>query len=250
MLRTNIILSLVILGLVEAAHIPQNYSSFNKRILNGENVDIKDAKFFTFFICSNVACGATLVSPTRVITAAHCVVNCNVNDAKLYMGMNSRDDINSGRADIYKASNLYLYPDYNQKPNKFYYDVAVFYINGVVRQTDKVAPIAVSAEKPNLGINISCYGYGATSVGGPGSNNLKKAVMKTTRYENNLIATDARQNSVLPGDSGGPCVYNNKFIGDISGLVQDSNGNPTENLATLSSAPEISNFLRSHGINF
>ncbi|XP_022917740.1 snake venom serine protease HS112-like [Onthophagus taurus] len=235
---------LILLGLSTVA-FGASLRGYNERISNGHATDIRGAKFYAFFNCGGILCGATLVTTNRLITAAHCVRECRAENLVISVGMNSRAEIDNGSADQYRATAVHMHPS-ETETSGLNYDIAVIYLDGDVRVTETVEPISYALSPAPLNDYVTCFGYGGTETG-QGADVLQRSYFLTKRYEGNKLITNAEQTSVRPGDSGGPCTYNNQLTGVISAMISVGD-EVVENILVNTGTDEILAFLRSHGL--
>nr|XP_022900978.1 uncharacterized protein LOC111414049 [Onthophagus taurus] len=160
----------------------------------------------------------------------------------MYMGKNSWDE----EGERYLADNLFRHPKYDPKEG-FQYDIAVIYVSGQIRPNDKVDRTSYILHDVAIGSTVRSFGYGGVTGGGfPKKLQVTDNVVQA--YENNLIRVEASKTGTAGGDSGGPCMFENYFVGVIVGGVVDGDGKPIYDINVNIARPEIVSFIRSHGL--
>jgi secreted trypsin-like serine protease len=170
-------------------------------------------------------CGGTIVTPTKVLTAAHCAVGRSPSDLRVVAGREDKQDRDSGvsvmPADIW-VHKQYVAADEGE-------DVAVLTLKKALPYTP--LPIAELTDRAlyQPGTQLRALGWGRTSENGKTSRYLLqatvpvlpddfcvetypqfvKADMFCAGYEGGKIDT-------CQGDSGGPIVVNGKLVGVTS----------------------------------
>nr|XP_022914115.1 chymotrypsin-2-like [Onthophagus taurus] len=230
----------------EENHHNASFNNHDKRIRSGETIDITQAKYYVYMKCSGTQCGGTLVRRNKVITAAHCVMDCHVNDFTIAVGLNSIYEYNSARK--YRASSIVMHPNYNRQA-KFPYDIAVVTLTQDVELNNRVDLINYATSLPPVGNFVTVVGYGMIDglKEGPTSIKLQRANLKVIYYKQTCFYTEVvgpRGPTILPGDSGGPAVYNGLLTGVVSGYFWTNQNIIYQNAFAGIGDPQILNFIR------
>ncbi|GAA4026900.1 serine protease [Allokutzneria multivorans] len=169
-------------------------------------------------------CGGTLVSKTKVVTAAHCVKGTAASAVRVVSG---REDKQSTAGTVTNVSKVWVHPSYTTATAG--YDVAVLTLANAVNSA--VLPLATPQDTAlyAAGTNSTVLGWGTTSSGGSASRYLLKvdvpvtsdATCKTAypQYSNTSMVCagiPAGGKDSCQGDSGGPMVAGGKLIGVVS----------------------------------
>ncbi|MEU4897034.1 serine protease [Streptomyces sp. NPDC044780] len=173
----------------------------------------------------NQFCGGTLVSPTKVVTAAHCMVGETTSSVRVVGG---RTYLNGTNGTVSRVSKIWINPSYSDATNGD--DVAVLTLSTSMPYT--TLPYVSSSETGvyAAGTTARILGWGTTRSGGSSSNQLRTATVPTvsdsscsSSYGSDYIASDMvcagyTQGGVdtCQGDSGGPLIINGKLAGITS----------------------------------
>ncbi|CAG9101138.1 unnamed protein product [Plutella xylostella] len=110
-------------------------------------------------------CGATLLSSSRVVTAAHCWAD-SVNQAAQFEVVLGSQYLFSGGTRIV-TTQVYTHPSYNPRISAIKYDVAMVYLPSRIAFNGLIAPVALpSAAEANdqfARAMATAIGYGRTS---------------------------------------------------------------------------------------
>jgi secreted trypsin-like serine protease len=180
-------------------------------------VYLTDASGFQF-------CGGTLVTPTKVVTAAHCTASAPDRKTFVVVG---RDDKQSKAGTSVAVAKTWVNPTFTSVGNGL--DVSVLTLSSPVRQA--TLPLATPADSalyaPATAATI--YGWGSTSESGAPSRYLLSATVPirddsycksgASNYDQHLLTCagyDAGGVDTCQGDSGGPLVVGGKLVGITS----------------------------------
>ncbi|XP_065336795.1 CUB and peptidase domain-containing protein 2-like [Cloeon dipterum] len=107
-------------------------------------------------------CGGTLISPTAVLTAAHCIYGSEAEEFRVSIGLYDKRERTAYSVQTRKLSSLIVHPKYN--PPEFYSDVGIMILNEKINITDQVRPICLWNEDSNLarvaGTEAVAVGFG------------------------------------------------------------------------------------------
>ncbi|MFC9926095.1 S1 family peptidase [Streptomyces sp. NPDC127190] len=173
----------------------------------------------------NQFCGGTLVSATKVVTAAHCMAGESPSSVRVVGG---RTYLNGTDGTVSRVSKIWVNPDYTDATNGN--DVAVLTLSTSMPYT----PVSyVSSSQTSVyaaGTTARILGWGTTSENGSSSNQLRTATVPIvadsscrSSYGSDFVQSDmvcAGYSSggvdTCQGDSGGPLLIGGVLAGITS----------------------------------
>ncbi|MGW0837065.1 S1 family peptidase [Streptomyces prunicolor] len=173
----------------------------------------------------NQFCGGTLVSATKVVTAAHCMVGETTSSVRVVGG---RTYLNGTNGTVAKVSKIWINPSYTDATNGN--DVAVLTLSTSMPYTTAKYVASTDTSVYATGATARILGWGTTSENGSSSNQLRTATVPIvsdtsckSSYGSDFIATDmvcAGYTSggvdTCQGDSGGPLLIGGVLAGITS----------------------------------
>jgi trypsin len=196
-------------------------------IVGGTRANINDFKYTVYLASSSGSqfCGGTLVSATKVVTAAHCTVGRSASSTRVVWG---REDKQSTAGTVATVSRIWIHPSYTTATRGF--DVSVLTLG-----TSLPAPYLPLATPSDTalyaaGTQATILGWGTTGSGGSTSRYLLRATVPVTSdsscrtsygtsfVQSAMVCAGFPQGGVdtCQGDSGGPLIAGGKLIGDTS----------------------------------
>ncbi|MFF9061277.1 S1 family peptidase [Streptomyces sp. NPDC014882] len=173
----------------------------------------------------NQFCGGTLVSPTKVVTAAHCMVGETTGSVRVVGG---RTYLSGTNGTVSRVSRIWVDPGYTDATNGD--DVAVLTLSTSMPYTTAPYVTASQTGVYAAGTTARVLGWGTTSANGSSSNQLRTATVPivsnsscASSYGSDFVASDmvcAGYTSggvdTCQGDSGGPLLIGGVLAGITS----------------------------------
>ncbi|XP_047533747.1 collagenase-like [Vanessa atalanta] len=197
------------------------------RIVGGAITDIAEVPYqaglvITILFILTSMCGGSVISNTRILTAAHCYTD-GVLTAQSFTVVLGSNTIFSGGHRV-ATTNIAVHPNWN--PSNAANDIAVIRIPSVT-YNNVIQPIALPSDgqlfNNFVGWNALASGYGLTRDGGstPMSQRLSSVTLSVitnnqcaaiygTNYvhDSNICTSGEGGRGTCQGDSGGPLVVN------------------------------------------
>ncbi|MFG3154838.1 S1 family peptidase [Streptomyces sp. NPDC048219] len=173
----------------------------------------------------NQFCGGTLVSPTKVVTAAHCMAGETTRSVRVVGG---RTYLNGTNGTVGRVSRIWVHPGYSDAADGD--DVAVLTLSAPMPYTAAKYVSSSDASVYAAGTTARVLGWGTTRENGSSSNQLRTATVPVvsdsscrTSYGSDFVASDmvcAGYTSggvdTCQGDSGGPLLIGGVLAGITS----------------------------------
>ncbi|XP_057376100.2 chymotrypsin-like protease CTRL-1 [Daphnia carinata] len=171
-------------------------------------------------------CGASLIAPTKILTAAHCVDwirDSAIGKLSVHLGMHDKDQNDAQLTKM--VSRLVIHKGWN--PISLYNDIAMITLDSPVTYTSTISPFCLPA--PGLadryvGSEAAIIGWGDVQQGGPATSVLQQATVQITSnlkcrkayplLAYSMLCAAAPGRDTCQGDSGSPL------------LVRSSSGSP------------------------
>ncbi|KUL43453.1 S1 family peptidase [Streptomyces regalis] len=170
-------------------------------------------------------CGGTLVSATKVVTAAHCMVGETTSSVRVVGGRTYRNGTNGT---VSRVSDIWVHPDYTDATDGN--DVAVLTLSTSMPYTTASYVDSSDTGVYAAGTTARIVGWGTTSSNGSSSNQLRTATVPTvsnsscaSSYGSDFLASDmvcagytSGGTDTCQGDSGGPLLIGGVLAGITS----------------------------------
>ncbi|XP_031836558.1 trypsin delta-like [Nomia melanderi] len=195
----------------------------DSRIVGGSPVDIQQHPHQLSLQTSGHICGASIISSSWAITAAHCVGSAP-SRYSLKAGNNDKD-----KGTRYSVKQIIRHPQYNSQTID--YDVALIQIDGQFKFGPTVKAINLANSEPASNKVVDVTGWGALREGGSTSSQLMKVSVpivarnKCQEFYGRMNTISARMicagyteggKDSCQGDSGGPLTSAGTLYGIVS----------------------------------
>ena len=135
----------------------------SQTLVGGYTADADQFPFFTLF--ANGECAGTLISPTRVLTAAHCVQSGHPDTVRI--GATTRTDGRERRVRCAKSHPLYDWPN-------FQYDLAILKLDDAINDVPLPVLNSDTSYPAFDGQSLTVIGMGRNSTAGTVADELQR----------------------------------------------------------------------------
>ncbi|KAI8893960.1 putative trypsin-like serine protease precursor [Globomyces pollinis-pini] len=184
-------------------------------------------------------CGGSLISPTKLLTAAHCTVNQVESEfLAYYHRYNLKTTTASEKATTFKVKKFKVHPNYTSA-SKSGYDVAIWDVERIAGPAPTVFPKLDDGSLLNVGEELKIAGWGTIEFKGSAPTKMLESVVPITSDSVCVNAYPQLQSipttfcagyprggtDTCQGDSGGPAfVSNEDGSATVVGIVSFGNG--------------------------
>ncbi|XP_055991577.1 kallikrein-5 [Sorex fumeus] len=207
-----------------AAGTREDTRSDSNRIMNGKNCteNAQPWQGALLLKSNTLYCGAVLVDPQWLLTAAH----CHKQFVKIRLGHYSLSSAYESGQQLFQGIKSIPHPGYKHPGHSN--DLMLIKLNKRIVVSDSVKPIHIATQCPSAGTNCEVSGWGTTTSPQVSFPNVLQCLNVTvlsqdkcnSAYPGQIDATmfcagDEAGRDSCQGDSGGPVVCN----GSLQGLV-------------------------------
>lgn len=208
---------------------PSNKCEPEDFIVGGVHAEIEEFPWIVSLMKSySHHCGGSIVTPNRVVTAAHCTFGDSARLFKIRAGSTNRNE----GGDVVSVSEIVNHARYNKYEMEN--DISILFLDWPLQMSSKIRVIGLPKQDQHItdGTNLNVAGWGNNNEHGSSSVYLMAATIPAIKrercakmYEDRYDITDSmicagfEEGGVdsCQGDSGGPCTLdNNTLIGIVS----------------------------------
>ena len=215
---TLLLLGAMIVQVVAAqSETPPTPIPHDSRIVGGVEATPGEFPWAIYLITGPYACGASLITPDWVLTAAHCIDGQSPSNMSATIG---RHDLNTSTGHTINIAQAIMHPNYNS--STFNNDIALLKLATPINDVTTIGLVTDDMTVDDAGNTMTVAGWGATSWQGPSSDVLLKVSMPivtqaacSAAYGNgitsNMICAGVPEGGIdsCQGDSGGPMMVRN-----------------------------------------
>ncbi|XP_046999975.1 trypsin alpha-3-like [Schistocerca americana] len=195
-------------------------SRLDGRIVGGSAVSISQYPWQLYFTIGNYMCGASIISNTWALSAAHCVDGFSISQMLLRAGTSTRG---SGGT-THSIATGYIHGSYSGND----YDICVVQVSNAFSFGTNVQAVGLASSEPSAGTSVTVTGWGTTSSGGSASNTLLGVTVQIIdrntcnrsygSITSRMICAGVTGGGkdACQGDSGGPLVSGSTQVGIVS----------------------------------
>ncbi len=173
----------------------------------------------------SVYCSGTLVSPSVVLTAAHCVDGTTAEPpATVFFG----PDID-GEGPRMGATSSWYHPNWDGEPGQ--YDIGLVLLDRPVAP-EAVVPLNTSPATDHVGEECRIIGYGVNVRGTDEGVGIRRTATELIRQtQSDVFTTGSTETSICFGDSGGPVLLDIdgiEYVAGVSSYTRGENCDPPQ----------------------
>jgi secreted trypsin-like serine protease len=234
-MKPRSVLLLAAVALLAAAFLAPTASAASRpaRIVGGLPAALSTAPWTAFLVApgknglAGQFCGATVVSPTAVVTAAHCVVESGIRNPDVVTGQNTLSGDGGQRL---HATSVDVDPGY--QPGRTGHDAAVVHLDSPTAAPPIPPATADEADLAAPGASLLLTGWGLVANNDratpdslqqaditASSNRRCRADYGEVFKGNEMICTTGGRPDACRGDSGGPLVSMGSGAPTLVGIV-------------------------------
>lgn len=193
-----------------------------EKIIGGYEVNIENYPYQVSLWAGPYFCGGSIISPSHILTAAHCVENQSPYQVTVRSGSTNPK---SGGV-VSRVSQVIIHERYSaDATSSEMYDIAILVLQNPLKYNSYTRGIPLASRYPKSGDKLIVSGWGCTDFdGGHVQSNLRATRIEVTYNEHGcssgakiVCAKSTSGSSTCNGDSGGPLAIDGELVGIVSG---------------------------------
>uniref|UniRef100_T1GIM6 Peptidase S1 domain-containing protein n=1 Tax=Megaselia scalaris TaxID=36166 RepID=T1GIM6_MEGSC len=204
---------------------------FDGRVVNGTTAKEGEYPYVVSLrsTSGSHSCGASIIAPDWILTAAHCVTGRIPNTTTIQYGV---VNISVAGPNIAKVKKIIYHENYN--PSSIINDIALLQLETPLKYNYiNVAPIQLPPQGYEVPANSQLIGWGLEKTGGKVQTQLQEVNLKCysdkecqqrhnyrTNKDNICAGVDEGGKGQCSGDSGGPLTFGKYQVGLVSWSVK------------------------------
>ncbi|KAK9871180.1 hypothetical protein WA026_011461 [Henosepilachna vigintioctopunctata] len=229
--------------------VTSSHASILSRIIGGYRVKIENFPFTVFLRVGNYKCAGTILTPSVIVTAAHCVSRSE--EGFILAGA---DDISKYGVRVNVAGRI-IHPLYNKRPYDF--DIALLKLEHPLVYSTRIGNVKLPKYSRNIEVNNgTALGWGQTYNINENEDYLRAVDLSVQRVckfvagvkiQESMFCAGHPTKDTCKGDSGGPFVNNGVLYGIVSfGTTTCASGQP----GVFVKVPYVVNWIKKNLNNF
>lgn len=165
---------------------------------------------------SITTCTGTLIAPTVIVTAAHCVDIPDAAGFFVYFGSDANVEVDPGALFATFAESVVAHPAWD--PETLDNDIGLMFLEDLVPIVPaqlRTAPLA----QTDLGAPVHLVGWGITGGGEDDGGVKRHVVSELFDFDQTLVAVGAPEANTCNGDSGGPAFLERDGVEELIGVT-------------------------------
>jgi uncharacterized protein (TIGR03382 family) len=161
-------------------------------------------------------CTGTLIAPTAVLTAAHCIDIPDAAGFLVYFGSDASVEVDPGALFLTYAESVVEHPDWD--PDTLENDIGLMFLEDpvpIVPAQLRTAPLA----RTDLGEPVHLVGWGITGGGEEDGGVKRHVVSELFDFDQTLVEVGAPEANTCSGDSGGPAFLERDGVEELIGVT-------------------------------